>query len=272
MKLKVLDGVIVALAVVQWFIVLLLPLYVERRFYGRVDYIYYRLFGLSLHFWMLVSVLLLLVAVAAIIASVILRQTNTNPINRAVPDSPVYKMMSLAGLNVQGLDQSTSALGFRASWLNFVAVIILITQAPEEGMVADGGWLLVVIVLILVGLSFFRTRTYLVLSIASGGSVNGRLYLDVVEGSLVGARPQIDPQHYFTIGRREDNDLVLWDDGSVDALHACIFYQNNRTMLRVYEHAVVLNSRVVQPGDYPIKQNDLLQVGHTRLYLRARTQ
>jgi len=103
------------------------------------------------------------------------------------------------------------------------------------------------------------------------GRVNANMdiYLDVVSGPLVGAQPRIDVKKLYKIGRSEENDLVFFNDRHVsEQMHACIFYQGNRSILRAYA-VMNLNEQPIQPGDYPLNPGDLLQVGYSKMYYRA---
>lgn len=203
-------------------------------------------------------------------ASTALRLARVNLFELGTRAGRLTTVLAILGLSHKDTTKVTARLGLIAAGVHLISLFVL-TFSLHNGILRDGYWLLLLIGLALLVLStaqFGLLRRWI--GTATPRSQGLRMYLDVLSGPLVGARPEISAPNLYKIGRTQDNDLVLHDHDVIE-FHVCIFFDRYyRPMIRAYA-PIRFNGRSIQPGqDFALRHGDLFQVGRSQIRYQAR--
>lgn len=161
----------------------------------------------------------------------------------SVPVAGIIALVRILGRNNPAVQQKSKALGwvgFFAAMINLVSLLFVFVNVRNE-MVALGLWLALASGAGLAAGFFYNavnsptSAPALAVRKPAGGAAPagppGNARLLVHSGWMEGARPRI-AETPFTIGRQEQNTLVLFDDLTVSRQHAVILYSNGIYFLR----------------------------------------
>lgn len=217
-----------------------------------------------------------LISVLLFVLQLVIVAIRLSPINlRSLARRPtiITPLLGLLGLGRSTTQRDTARLGLVLAALQFVCMLVLLLDSSV--IVGSGHSVALVFasipLLILNVLRLPRIHQFL-----DGYDVwaIGQPYLEVVDGTLAGARPILEQGQPFYIGRAERKDtdtqngesvhlnLVLYDEHVIRSLHACVFFQHGHGYLRAYDD-LFLNLRKVPKGNYQLRPGDSFKLGRT---------
>lgn len=219
-----------------------------------------------------VVVAFITVIYVALMLITLARLLNLNLIQLTTRPGPLTLILALLFLNRKDTETDTSRLGLILSSAHVIALLFL--PAMLGGRYNVSGVYVIVFLMLgipLVLLHAFYLPQFQDIIRANQPVIGGyEPYLDVVSGSLIGARPRLPQENKkpFYIGRSNDCHLVLFDDYSVQEYHICIFFDNSLPILQTYA-PIFLNGQAAGQGLYPLKPNMHLQVGQSLIVYKV---
>lgn len=189
-------------------------------------------------------------------------------------------VLYVLGLSKSNTFNDTIRLGAGLSVANLVG-LVLFSMLVQHHMRDGFGVMLFLATLPLTGLSLSCLPAVQLWLNPGLRNMEMKMYLEICNGPLIGARPQIDPPAVtgntqmrpggsnfpglFWIGQGESNDLVLFHDRSIMDKHVCIFFPGYQPVLRAYGPIIINDRHIEHPGDYPLKAKMFFQIGSTLL-------